>query len=164
MKNEPKTNATRILDVKHVPYRVHTYEVADGAIDARAVAAKIDVPEQSLFKTLVGRASGGVSAGRIFVFCIPGPSELDFNLAARCCAAKSVELVHVQELLGLTGYVRGGCSPIGMKRPYPVFVDDSATLLREITVSAGKIGVQISLAPDSLAALAQAEYARLTKA
>jgi len=152
-----------MLDVKHVPYRLHTYEVADGAIDARAVAARIDVPEHSLFKTLVGRASGGAAAGRVFVFCIPGPAELDFDLAARCCGAKSVELVRVQELLGLTGYVRGGCSPIGMKRPYPVFIDTYAASLSEITVSAGKIGVQISLAPDSLAEIAHADYAQLTR-
>jgi Cys-tRNA(Pro)/Cys-tRNA(Cys) deacylase len=161
MKSAPKTNAIRLLDSHKVEYEVRTYEAADGIIDAVGVARKVGVDPDCLFKTLVARASGGIAAGRIFVFCVPGACELNLNHAATVCRSRSVELVGVNELLGLTGYIRGGCSPLGMKRPYPLFVERTATLCDRITISGGRIGIQVSVEPDALIAVTGGQYADL---
>jgi len=141
-----KTNAVRLLEKAGISHVVHSYDSADGAIDARAVAEKIGFALDRLFKTLVARTDDG----RIVVFCIPGSAELDLKKGARCAGAKSVALVHKSELKGLTGYERGGCSPIGMSHGYPAWIDETAVLHPTIVVSGGKIGLQLELAPLDL--------------
>ncbi len=156
-----KTNAIRLLRARNAAFDLYTYDVADGRIDAQAVATKIGVETHTLFKTLVTRASGGRSAGNIVLFCIPGARELDIGKAAAACGASSVSLVATDELLGLTGYVRGGCSPFGMKRHYPLYLDESANAIDRIVVSGGRIGIQLGVPPATLVELAGARYAKL---
>lgn len=141
-----KTNAQRILEKEKIPYTPHSYAAEDGKIDGVAVAQKVGMPVEKVFKTLVTR---GASKG-IFVFVIPVALELDLKAAAKAVGEKSVEMVQVKELLGLTGYIRGGCSPVGMKKRYPTVVDISAQEQDTIVMSAGKIGEQIEIAPVDL--------------
>ncbi|HUX11914.1 MAG TPA: aminoacyl-tRNA deacylase [Spirochaetia bacterium] len=156
-----KTNAIRLLRARNESFELYTYDASDGRIDAQAVAEKIGVQPELLFKTLVTRASGGRSAGNIVIFCIQGTRELDIDRAASASGASSVSLVATEELLPLTGYVRGGCSPFGMKRHYPLYLDHSANALDRIVVSGGRIGVQLGVAPSALVDLAGARFAAL---
>lgn len=158
MKNE-KTNVMRLLDKAKVNYVPHEYPHGDSAVDGVTVARLGGIAPQFVFKTLVAR---GVSKS-IYVFVIPVASELDLKKAARSAGEKSVEMVHVNELLGLTGYVRGGCSPIGMRKRYKTFIDKSAEDKDRMFVSAGKIGYQIELSPLDLAKQSSAEFADLVK-
>ena len=153
-----KTNATRILEAKHIPHEQISYDSADGAIDAIAVADKIGAVHEQVFKTLVAR---GDKIG-LCVFCIPGPFELDLKKAATASGNKKVEMIAVKELLPLTGYIRGGCSPIGMKKQYPTWIDETALLHERIYVSAGAHGAQLLIAPSHLADLIEASFADLT--
>ncbi|MBQ2751015.1 MAG: Cys-tRNA(Pro) deacylase [Oscillospiraceae bacterium] len=153
-----KTNAQRILEKAKIPYKAHSYSADDGKIDGVSTAAKIGVPVERVFKTLVAR---GASKG-IYVFVIPVAEELDLKAAARAVKEKSVEMVQVKELLGLTGYIRGGCSPVGMKKRYPTVVAESALEHSEIVLSAGKIGEQIELSPESLKQAVGCEFADIT--
>ena len=153
-----KTNAQRILEKAKIPYKAHSYSAEDGKIDGVSTAAKIGVPVERVFKTLVAR---GASKG-IYVFVIPVAEELDLKAAARAVKEKSVEMVQVKELLGLTGYIRGGCSPVGMKKRYTIVVAESALEHSEIVLSAGKIGEQIELSPEGLKQAVGCEFADIT--
>lgn len=153
-----KTNAMRLLDAAGIPYRTAEYDYDESDLSGKHAAEEIGMPPEQVFKTLVTRSD---RAG-LLVFCIPVLEELDLRKAAAASGSKRVEMIHVKELLGLTGYVRGGCSPIGMKKKYPTYLDETAQLFDEIAVSAGMRGAQIIAAPDTLAAYVEAEYADLT--
>ena len=145
MGKEVKTNAMRILDRAKVPYRFYTYEPGD-KVDGITVANKMGQPLERVYKTLVARGK----SGGYFVFVIPGAAELDLKRAAKSVGEKSVQMIHVKEINQITGYIRGGCSPIGMKKPFPTYLDETAELYDEIGVSAGQRGCQILLAPGDL--------------
>ena len=154
-KKEEKTNVMRVLDKEGLPYRHYTYDASDGHIDGEAVAKKLGQDPDQVFKTLVTQgASGGY-----FVFVIPVKEELDLKAAARAVGEKSVSMLHVADLLKVTGYVRGGCSPIGLKKPFPVYIDESAERFEKIFLSAGKIGVSIGINPITLSKCIQARFA-----
>ena len=150
-----KTNAVRLLESRAVPFALASYEVDEQALDAVTAAARLGVEAERVFKTLVTRSD----RGDIFVFCIPGPAELDLKKAARAVDRKKMEMVKAGELLELTGYVRGGCSPIGMKKPYPLVVDESVELFDTVYVSAGARGLQLVIAPAALVAASSAALA-----
>lgn len=154
-----KTNAQRILEKEKIPYTAHSYSTDDGRIDGVAVAHKVGIPAERVFKTLVTR---GASKG-IYVFAIPVEAELDLKAAARSVKEKSIEMVQVKELLSLTGYIRGGCSPIGMKKRYPTVIHASALNQPAIVLSAGRIGEQIELSPDDLQKATGCEFAEITR-
>ncbi len=132
--------------------------VDESDLSAVSVAAKLGIPPERVFKTLALR---GAKNG-VFLCCIPGDAEVDLKKAARASGEKSVDLLPLRELEPTTGYVRGGCSPIGTKRPFPVFIDETATLFDEISVSAGERGPQMLLSPADLAAAANAAFVDLT--
>lgn len=154
-----KTNAMRILDRNKINYEVHTYDAKDGNIDGVSVAAKIGKQSVQVYKTLVAQ---GISK-EIYVFIIGVESELDLKKAAKAANEKKVEMLPVKDLQKLTGYVRGGCSPIGMKKHYVSFLDDDAKKLETIVVSAGKIGMQIEMTPDDLLATIGGTFVDLCK-
>lgn len=143
-----KTNVLRLLEAEGIAHRVHTYEVGE-ALDAATVAGLVGVEPERVFKTLV--ASGGGTAH--LVFCLPAVLELDLRRAAAVSGCRKVELVAPAELLGLTGYVRGGCSPLAMKKAFPTFLEETAQLFDTILISAGLKGMQVELAPADLLAL-----------
>jgi Cys-tRNA(Pro)/Cys-tRNA(Cys) deacylase len=153
----PKTNAVRILDTYNISYTLHTYDVDENDLSGSYVATKIGADTDSVFKTLV---ASGDKNGTI-VFCIPVSEELNLKKAASASGNKNIELVKVKDLLNLTGYIRGGCSPIGMKKKFPVFIDETAQLFDEIYVSAGVRGMQIKLSPSALATLIDAQFCDL---
>ena len=156
---EEKTNVMRVLEEKKIPYQAHTYEHEEGvAVDGVTVARSLGQDPECVFKTLVAR---GASKG-IYVFCIPVAENLDLKKAARAVGEKSIEMVAVKEINALTGYVRGGCSPIGMKKDYPTVFHETAEIVDTIMVSAGKIGYQVELAPQSLMELVGGQLADLT--
>ncbi len=159
MKNtEEKTNVMRVLDQKKIPYVPHGYPHEEGvAVDAETVAGLIGKPLEEVFKTLVTKGS----KGGYYVFVLPGGGQLDLKKAAKAVGEKSVEMLKVPELLPLTGYVRGGCSPIGMKKLFPTVFDESVLNLSTVTVSAGKIGRQVEVAPGDLLPLVRAKTADL---
>ena len=154
---ETKTNVMRFLDQKKVPYIPHSYPHDGGAVDGLTVASMTCQPPEKVFKTLAVRGGKGV-----YVFVIPVTGELDLKKAASSVGEKSVSMLHVNELLSVTGYVRGSCSPIGMKKRYRTVIDTSALAQETILVSAGKIGAQVELSPRDLLALCAAEAADLT--
>ena len=141
-----KTNALRILDGLGIAYRTVAYEVDEEDLSAESVAAKAGLDPERVFKTLALRGASGA----VFLACVPAGSELDLKKAARAAGEKSVEMLPLKELQPTTGYVRGGCSPIGAKRKFPVYLDETATLFEEISVSAGQRGLQVLLAPEQL--------------
>lgn len=153
---ELKTNAMRILERLKIPFQTMTYE-CDEFIDALRIADQLGLPYEKVYKTLVTRGH----SGGYFVFVIPIAEELDLKKAARSVAEKSVEMIHVKDINAVTGYVRGGCTSVGMKKQYPVRVDESASGLETMVVSGGKIGVQIELQPQDLLKAAGGEYADL---
>ena len=156
---EEKTNVMRVLEQKNIPYTPHTYEHEEGvAVDGVTVAAQLGQDPECVFKTLVAR---GASKG-IYVFCIPVAENLDLKKAARAVGEKSIEMIHVREINALTGYVRGGCSPVGMKKQYPTVFHETAEIVDTIMVSAGKIGYQVELAPDALVELVGGTLADVT--
>ncbi len=148
---EPKTNVMRILEQKKIKYIAHEYTHGDGPVDGETVAALIGIAPERVFKTLVTSGNGGAH----YVFVIPVQRELDLKKAAKAVGEKSIAMIHVSELLPLTGYVRGGCSPVGMKKRFKTVFDSSVLSLDTITVSAGKIGAQIEIAPGELMSLVQ---------
>lgn len=154
-----KTNAVRIVQQAKIPCTEQFYEYDEADLSGIHAASAMGLPAEQVFKTLVAR---GDRTG-IHVFCIPVCCELDLKKAARAAGDKSVELVAVKELLGLTGYIRGGCSPVGMKKRYPTHIDETAILYDRIAVSAGERGHQMMVPPDALAALVGAEYHDLIK-
>jgi Cys-tRNA(Pro)/Cys-tRNA(Cys) deacylase len=153
-----KTNVMRLLDAAKIAYEVKEYPVDESDLSAVHAAEFLDIPAEQVFKTLVLKGASGAYT----VCCIPAAAELDLKKTARAAGEKSIELIAVKELQPLTGYVRGGCSPIGMKKPFPVFIDETAGLFDAIGVSAGERGVQAILAPADLARFISAEFADLT--
>lgn len=141
-----KTNAARILDDKKIEYQLIEYKVDENNLDAIHVAKEVGMPPAQVFKTLCVR---GDKTGIIFA-CIPGDGELNLKKLAKASGNKKAELIQLKELLPLTGYIRGGCSPLGAKKNYPVFVDETAELWEEIAISAGQRGLQLVLAPKGL--------------
>ena len=154
---EQKTNVMRLLEQKKIKYTPHEYPHGDEAVDGLTVAQICGQNPAQVFKTLVARGA----SKSIYVFVIPVTGELDLKKAARASGEKSVAMIHVSEINAITGYVRGGCSPIGMKKQYRTFFDSSAELQPTIMVSAGKIGSQVELAPAELVKLTRGVYADL---
>lgn len=152
-----KTNAARFLDTLKLPYELISYEVDEEHLDAIHVAQTCGQNVDQVFKTLV--ANGDKNG--INVFCIPGAYDLDLKKAAAISGNKNVEMVKVKDLFALTGYIRGGCSPLGMKKKYPVFIDETAQLHDIVFVSGGLRGLQIKIAPDNLAIATDATFADL---
>ena len=156
---DEKTNVMRILDQKEIPYTPHTYPHEEGeAVDGVTVAGIMGQDPECVFKTLVARGASGA----LYVFDIPVADSLDLKKAAKAVGEKSVAMLHQKELLPLTGYVHGGCTPIGMKKQYPTVFHETAEILDTIIVSAGKIGCQVELSPTDLIGLVGAETADLT--
>lgn len=154
MAKNKKTNAMRILEQNNIDYEVTTYDTSDGKIDGVSVAHKTGKDPKLVYKTLVAK---GISK-EIYVFVIPVAEELDLKKAAKAASEKKVELVPVKDILKLTGYIRGGCSPIGMKKSYKTFIDSRALKLDTMIVSGGKVGIQIDIAVDSLREITGAEF------
>lgn len=152
-----KTNAARLLDAARVKYTLVPYEVDESNLAAEHVAEQLGEPIEQVFKTLVLR---GDRTG-IFVCVVPGNCEVNLKTAARVSGNKSAEMIHVKELLSTTGYIRGGCSPIGMRKPFPTFIHSTCTLYDYIYVSAGVRGLQICIAPDDLISVTGATLAEL---
>ena len=155
MNKSSKTNAMRLMDAAKIPYRAVEYEYDENDLGGEHVAAVTGMNPDQVFKTLVAR---GDKKG-ILVFCIPVSCTLDLKKAAHAAGDKKVEMIHMKELLGLTGYIRGGCSPVGMKKKYPTFIDETAILYDEIAISGGARGLQMVLDPQKLM-----EYAEITAA
>ncbi|MDD6024528.1 MAG: Cys-tRNA(Pro) deacylase [Oscillospiraceae bacterium] len=141
-----KTNAMRLLDAAKIPYRAVEYEYDENDLGGGHVAEVTGMDPDQVFKTLVAR---GDRQG-ILVFCVPVSCTLDLKKAASAAKDKKVEMTHMKELLGLTGYIRGGCSPVGMKKKYPTYMDETALLYEEIAVSGGARGLQLVLKPEDL--------------
>ena len=154
MAKEIKTNAMRMLDRQKIPYRVLQYE-CDTFIDGLHTAAKTGAPVEQSFKTLVTRGK----SGQFYVMVIPIAEELDLKEAARLAGEKSLEMIHVKEINAVTGYIRGGCTAVGMRKQYVTRIDASAEKLEKIVVSGGRIGTQLELKPEDLRKAAGAEYA-----
>jgi len=154
-----KTNAMRLIESSGTAYHAYEYDISDGRIDALSIAEKIGRTADEVFKTLVAQAPGHEH----FVFVVPAASELDLKKAARAANRKSIELIPQKQLLPLTGYVHGGCSPLGMKKLFPTFIDESAVLFETICVSGGRVGLNLALHPEDLAGLVNAEFADIAK-
>ncbi|MCF6460368.1 Cys-tRNA(Pro) deacylase [Clostridium sp. Cult3] len=154
-----KTNAMRILDNHHIEYDIITYTNIDGKIDGISVAEKIGKDPKEVFKTLVAQGS----SGSIFVFIIPVAEELDLKKAAKATGEKKVEMIHVKDITKYTGYIRGGCSPIGMKKEYLTFIHESALSLDTMVISGGRIGVQMELRVEKLKKITKATIVDLIK-
>ena len=157
--SEEKTNVMRVLDQKKVAYTPHWYAHPDGAVDGASVAALLDRDPASVCKTLVTQGA----SKKYYVFVIPVGKELDLKAAAKAVREKSIEMIKQAQLLPLTGYIHGGCSPIGMKKQFPTVFDESVENQPTITVSAGKIGCQVEAAPGDLAALVRGSFAPVSK-
>ena len=153
-KKEEKTNVMRVLEQKNIPYTAHTYP-ADGPVDGVSVAGYLGQDVEQVFKTLVTKGA----SGEYYVFDIPVAENLDLKKAARAVGEKSIAMIHVSEITALTGYVRGGCSPIGMKKQFPTVFHETVILFDTICVSAGKIGAQVEVPPQALLDLLGAETA-----
>ncbi|MBQ8415548.1 MAG: Cys-tRNA(Pro) deacylase [Clostridia bacterium] len=153
-----KTNAMRRLDAARIAYEILTYTVDENDLSGIHIAEQLHFPPEQMFKTLVAK---GDKTGPL-VFCIPVAEELDLKTAAALTGNKRIEMVHVKDLLSLTGYVRGGCSPIGMKKTFPTYVDESALSYDRITVSSGAKGAQLLLDREALLQFIQAKTAPLT--
>ena len=156
---DEKTNVMRLLEQNKISYTPRQYDVSDGVLDGVTAAQRLGVPLETCFKTLV---TVGASK-RNYVFVVPSEKELDLKAAAKAVGEKSIEMIKQAQLLPLTGYIHGGCSPIGMKKRFPTVIDASAQALAEMTVSAGKVGRQVTLVPADLAAFVGAEFVMVSK-
>ena len=154
-----KTNAMRQLDSAGIVYEMGEYEYDESDLSGVHAAEALGVSEDEVFKTLVTRGDDNC----LFVFVIPSGATLDLKKAAQVSGNKKIDMIHVKEIFDLTGYIRGGCSPIGMKKQYPTYIDETAVLFDRIYFSAGKRGVQIILSPEILAEFINAEFADLTR-
>jgi len=155
-----KTNAIRILESLGVPHDFASYEVTEEHVDAASVARQLGVSPDVVFKTLVAHDE----KHEVRVFCIPAATDLDLKKAARASGVKKIDLINLKDLFPLTGYVRGGCSPIGMRRRYPVFIDEIASVYERIYVNAGARGLQVLLSPADLARTCGAAFADISRA
>lgn len=155
-----KTNVLRLLEGANIPFTWHEFDVSDGKLDARTCAERIGAEPDQVFKTLV---TTGAIARTYFVFVIPATGELDLKKAAKACGQKYVEMLPQKELLPLTGYIHGGCSPIGQKKLFPTFIDETAQLFDTIYVSGGHTGLNVELNPETLRQFVNASFADLTK-
>jgi Cys-tRNA(Pro)/Cys-tRNA(Cys) deacylase len=155
----PKTNAVRLLEAASVPYEIREYEVDESDLSAPHVAEAVGLPPAQVFKTLVAR---GDRTG-VLMASVPADTELDMKALAAVSGNKHVELVPVKEVLGLTGYIRGGVSPVGTKKPYPLYIDETAILWDVIAVSAGMRGMQMLVAPADLARITEAKECAIAK-
>lgn len=158
-KKQQKTNAMRILDSKKIEYNMYTYETDDNHIDGISVAQKLGQDKNTVFKTLVAQGA----SKNFYVFVIPVAESLDMKKAAKVAGEKNIEMIHVKDINKVTGYIRGGCSPVGMKKLYPTFVHESGKDLEKIIVSGGKIGFQIELSPEDLQKTINLKYADIIK-
>lgn len=150
-----KNNVERLLEAAGIAYVAHEYPTDDGLIDGMSIARKIGEDPEQVFKTLVTEAPGH----EYFVFIVPVCGELNLKKAARACGRKSIAMIPSRQLLPLTGYVHGGCSPVGMKKKFPTYIDETAILYDHICVSGGRVGLNLAVAPESLAGLVGAEFA-----
>ncbi|AME08023.1 Cys-tRNA(Pro) deacylase [Bacillus siamensis] len=154
-KKTVKTNAVRIIEQQNISYELLSYKTDGGQpADGLSVSEKIGYPAENVYKTLV--TSAGTE--RYYVFVVPVAKELNLKKAAKSAGEKKIEMIAMKDLLRITGYMRGGCSPIGMKKWFPTFIDKSAETLEFMIVSAGKIGLQVKLAPQDLAAASRASF------
>lgn len=156
---EFKTNVMRMLDKEKVPYTPHTYDHGDGAIDGASVAAKMGQDPARVFKTLVTQGAGK----SYFVFVVPVLAELDLKKAAKAAGVKSVAMIHVADINKVTGYIRGGCSPVGMKKQFVTVYDESCLAQPTIMVSGGRIGTQVECAPADLIKVTRGKTAAITQ-
>ena len=156
MKQNDKTNVMRLLDSRKIPYGVHTYE-PNGKLSGAEIAGLLGERAEKVFKTLVTVGK----TGNHYVFVIPVLAELDLKKAARAAGEKSIDMIRQKDLLPLTGYIHGGCSPVGMKKPFPTFLHETAADLDTICVSAGRVGAQIELSPQDLAGVVRYALADL---
>ena len=156
--SEFKTNVMRILEKAKIDYAAHEYPHGKDAVDGISVAKLLGQNPECVFKTLVTK---GVS-GSYFVFVVPVAAELDLKKAAKSVGEKSVEMIHVKDITKITGYVRGGCSPLGMKKQFPTILDKSMEQFDKIYISGGRIGTSMALSPADLAAVTGAAYADIT--
>ena len=154
-----KTNAMRRLDAAKIPYEILEYTVDENDLSGMHIAEQLGFPPEKMFKTLVAK---GDKTGPL-VFCIPVAEEIDLKRAASITGNKKIEMVHVKDLLALTGYIRGGCSPLGAKKDYPVYLDASAEAQEVIAISAGKRGEQIILKPADLVQAAKATVVTVSR-
>lgn len=155
-----KTNVMRLLEQKKIPHTPHAYPHREGeAVDGVTVARSLGLAPERVCKTLVTRGAGG----KYYVFVIPVEAELELKKAAKAVGEKYVEMLPAAQLLPLTGYVRGGCSPLGMKKQFPTILEENTRELETIFVSAGRIGAQVELRPGDLAELVRGRFAAVTK-
>lgn len=155
MVKQAKTNAMRILDSKKVDYELITYDSNDGKIDGVSVAEKIGRDAKQVYKTLVVQGT----SKQLYVLIVPVEKELNLKKGAQSCAEKKIEMIPVKDIQKYTGYIRGGCSPVGMKKQYPTVIDESAEELSSIIVSGGKIGVQMELTLQDLLSVTDGKLA-----
>ena len=164
MAKHEKTNVMRLLEQRSIPYTAHTYAETESPLGDREyglhIARALGQPQERVYKTLVARGA----SKQPYVFCIPVAENLDLKKAAKAVGEKSVELIAVKELLGLTGYVRGGCSPLGMKKQFPTVFHDAAEACETVFVSAGRLGAQVEVEPDALLELIGAKTADIITA
>ncbi len=158
MAKEQKTNVMRILDKAHIPYTEHIYDSKDGAIDGMSVASKLHQNVNQVFKTLVTQGH----SKQYYIFVIPVVKELNLKVAAKAVGEKCVEMIPVSEIQKVTGYIRGGCSPVGMKKQYQTIIDESCMAWDTIIISGGKIGTQIELSPEQLLNFIHGKMAMIT--
>jgi len=158
-KKEAKTNAMRIVENAGISYIEHTYDTSDGLLDGMTVAEKTHQDPEKVFKTLVTQGDDR----NYYVFVIPVVSRLDLKACARAAGVKSVEMIPQKDLLKITGYIHGGCSPVGMKKQFPTYYDETIILFDTILVSGGRIGLQMEINPEDLMVITGGKTASLTK-
>ncbi len=158
MKNNDKTNVMRVLDSKKIAYISHSYE-PDATMTGEEIAKALGEDADKVFKTLVTQGK----SGGYYVFVIPVKAELDLKKAAKAAGEKSIAMIKQKDLLPLTGYVHGGCSPVGMKKQFPTFVHETAQGMEKMFVSAGKVGFQVDLSPEDLMSVVRMEFADIAE-
>lgn len=158
-KKVAKTNALRILDSKKTSYEMHEYDISDELIDGKSVCEKLGIAEEVSLKTLVAHGKGSA----VYVFVVAINSELDLKKAAHVCGEKKIEMLAVKDLLATTGYIRGGCSPIGMKKVYPTFIDEQVRGFDMIYVSGGRKGLSVGIRPSDLVDVIGGNFADIVK-
>lgn len=158
-KKEQKTNAMRMLETAGIAYTEHTYDTEDGAIDGVSVALKCGEDPEQVFKTLVTQGDDR----NYYVFVVPVGMKLDLKACARAAGVRSVEMIPQKELLKVTGYIHGGCSPVGMKKPFPTVFDETVILFDTIMVSGGRVGIQVEVNPEDLLRITNGKTAPIAR-